>query len=170
MVRAKICTASFSNYSGLGHHQSWFLYDSRCQGKCSSFKGVFPVYFLVYCLCWASYKPVFLDWQYKAIKLKEKAWHMHLTFAIELCFTSSMLVEINTTFNIIGNILHDQKSFWLACMHKIKSSAHINGDNGLQRKKFLTGPFSYREIVLVRNWREYIKPWGRFYILLLGKA
>lgn len=153
MFRAKICTASFSNSFVLSHHQSWFLYDSRCQGKCSSFKGVFPVYFLVHCLCWASYKPVFLDGEYKAIKLKEKAWHKHLAFAIELYFTTSILVETNITFNIIGNILHDQKSVWLACTHKIKSYAHINGDNGLQRKKFLTGGFSYRETVLVRKWR-----------------
>lgn len=142
MFRAKICTASSSNSFVLGHHQSWLFYDSRCQGKCSTFIGVFSVYFLVNYLCWASHEPGFLDREYNTVKLKEKAWLKHLAFATELCFTPPILVEINITFNITGDILHDQRPFWLACMHKIKSYVHINGDNGLQVNIFLTGAFS----------------------------
>lgn len=62
MFRTKVCTASFSNYFVLGRHQSWFFDDTRCQGKCSSFKGVFPVYFLARCLSWVSYKPAGFWW------------------------------------------------------------------------------------------------------------
>lgn len=102
--------------------------------------GVFSVYFLVGYLCWASYEPGFVDEEYNSIKLKEKVWLKHLAFAIELCFTPPILVEINITFNIIGNILHDQRPFWLVCMHKIKTC----GDNGLQGNKFFTGAFSQR--------------------------